>query len=53
MKELTQNLGIVRIENRQAHLGVDCRVPVEGHEPLMQKNLDKALENTGLRLLYL
>ena len=49
MKELTQNLGIVRIENKQVHLGVDCRVPVEGHEPLMQKNLDKALENTGLK----
>lgn len=39
MKELTQNLGIVRIENKQVHLGVDCRVPVEGHEPLMQKIL--------------
>ena len=49
MKKLTQNLGIVRIENKQVHLGVDCRVPVEGHEPLMQKNLDKALENTGLK----
>lgn len=49
MKELTQNLGIVRIENNEVHLGVDCRVPVEGHEPLMQAKLDKALESSGLK----
>ena len=48
MKDLTQNLGIVRIENKEVHLGVDCRVPVEGHEDLMQDHLDKALNDTGL-----
>ena len=49
MKELTQNLGIVRIQNENIFLGVDCRVPVEGHEKVMQERLDNALSSNLLK----
>lgn len=48
MKELTQNVGIVKIENGNVFIGVDVRCPVENHVSLMQTQLDKALYNTGL-----
>lgn len=49
MKELTQNVGMIRIENGNVSIGVDCRVPVENHESLMQQKLNKALDGTKLK----
>ncbi len=48
MKDLTQNIGMIRVDNGEVMVGVDCRVPVENHEPLMQQMLDEALAGTSL-----
>lgn len=48
LKNLTQNLGIVRIENGQIFLGIDSRVPVDNYEQTIAQKLDSALEGTNL-----
>ena len=48
LKNLTQNVGIVRIENNQVRIGVDCRVPVENHGPHMESQIKKALGDSTL-----
>ena len=50
MKNLTQNVGIVRISNNEVRIGVDCRVPVENHGPHMKSQLEKALANSDLEV---
>lgn len=48
MKDLTQNVGIIHIENNDIFVGVDLRVPVDGHEQVIALKLEEAVKNTSL-----
>lgn len=48
MKELTSNVGVVKIKNNAICIGIDCRVPRSSHEALMRQKIDEAAKSANL-----
>ncbi len=49
MKDLTQNVGLVRISCNEIFVGVDLRVPVNGYESVLREKLSKSCEGTSFK----
>lgn len=49
MKELTSNVGVVKIEEGKVLIGVDARVPRPEHEKKMREQIEKAASTANLK----
>lgn len=48
MKELTSNVGVVKIDNGHIKIGMDCRVPREEHFEKMKLKIEEAAKTASL-----
>lgn len=48
MKELTSNVGVVRIKDRKILIGIDCRVPRVSHEQILKEKIEAAAKTANL-----
>ncbi len=47
MKELTMNVGVVKISNNEFKIGINCRIPVNNYDSKLKEMVEKSFERTN------